>query len=572
MPQGAFEPRKTGILMAEPVRITFLGGLGDIGRNCAVLETDGRMVILDCGQMFADETQPGVQSIIPDFGFFADKADRIDGLIVTHAHEDHIGSITYLLDEVRDLELDIYGTAFTIGLVRHKLQERNLSGRANLHVISDGDTAQIGPFGCEFLPVTHSTPSGVITVFTTPQGVILHSSDFKLDHTPVDGRVTDLARIGAISEGPGIRLLLADSTNANTPGMSTSETSVGPVLRTLFHEHRDQRIIVGAFASHIHRIQQIADIALEQGRTMVTLGRSMKRNVALARDLGLLSIPDSKILDIADAADLDPVKTCIVSTGSQGEFRSALTLMAQNDSRWITIGQRDTVIFSSHPIPGNEAAVGRVRSGLARQGATIVHSGQVNVHTTGHGTQQELLALHGVANPELFVPVHGEYEHLIGHADLAIQRGMSPESVLVATDGDQLLLTDDGIAKDGEVSGEYIYMDGSAEALTTEILDERLLMRDAGFVSVIAEVDLVERKILFGPVVASRGWATAGERFDLETGAASEAREAIEGVLSESGDIRDVERVSRRAVGRYVAAATRRRPIIVPVIRAAAND
>lgn len=555
--------------MAEPVRITFLGGLGDIGRNCAVLESDGRMVILDCGQMFADETQPGVESIIPDFTYLADNADLIDGLVVTHAHEDHIGSITYLLEAIPELELDIFGTAFTLGLVRHKLQERNLAGRANLVVLNDGETRKIGPFDCEFLPVTHSTPSGLITVFTTPQGAILHSSDFKLDHTPVDGRVTDLARIGAISEGPGIRLLLADSTNANTPGMSTSESTIGPVLRALFHEHRDQRIIVGAFASHIHRIQQIADVALEQGRTMVTLGRSMKRNVALARDLGLLSIPDSKIRDIADAEDLDPVKTCIVSTGSQGEFRSALTLMAQNDSRWVTIGPQDTVIFSSHPIPGNEAAVGRVRSGLARQGATIVHSGQVDVHTTGHGTQQELLALHSVVNPELFVPVHGEYEHLIGHADLAMRRGMAPENVLVATDGDQLLLTDEGISKDGQVSGDYIYMDGAAGALTDQILEERLLMRDAGFVSVIAEIDLAEREIVFGPVISSRGWAAADERFDLESGAATEAREAIEEALLESGDIREMERVSRRAVGRYVAAATRRRPVIVPVIRAA---
>ena len=558
--------------MAEPVGITFLGGLGDIGRNCAVLETDGRMVILDCGQMFADETQPGVQSIVPDFSYLVDKADRIDGIVVTHAHEDHIGGVTYLLEAVPDLELDFYGTAFTLGLVRHKLQERNLAGRANLHVLNDGDTRKIGPFDCEFLPVTHSTPSGLITAFTTPQGIILHSSDFKLDHTPVDGRVTDLARIGAISEGPGIRLLLADSTNANTPGQSTSESTIGPVLRSLFHEHRDKRIIVGAFASHIHRIQQIADVAIEQDRTVVTLGRSMKRNVALARDLGLLSIPDARIRDIADAEDLDPLKTCIISTGSQGEFRSALTLMAENDSRWVSVGPQDTVIFSSHPIPGNEAAVGRVRSGLARQGASIVHSGQVDVHTTGHGTQQELLALHSVANPQLFVPVHGEYEHLVGHADLAIRRGMAPENVLVATDGDQLLLTDEGISKNGQVSGEYIYMDGSAEALTEEILQERLLMRDAGFVSVIAEIDLEHREIAFGPVVTSRGWAASNERFDLESGAAADAKEAIEKALAESGDLREMERVSRRAVGSYVSQATRRRPIIVPVIRSVPSD
>ena len=553
--------------MASPVRISFLGGLGDIGRNCAVLESEGRMVILDCGQMFSDETQPGVDSILPDFTYLKDNADRIDGCIVTHAHEDHIGGLTYLLEAIPSLELDFYGSPFTLGLVRHKLQERNLQSRANLLKVDDGDVHQIGPFSCEFLPVTHSTPSGLITAFTTPQGIILHSSDFKLDHTPVDGRLTDLPRIGALATDPGIRLLLADSTNANTPGQSTSESEVGGVLRQLFHEHRDQRIIVGAFASHIHRVQQIAEVALEQDRTIVTLGRSMKRNVALARDLGLLSIPDSRIADIADADDIDPLKTCIISTGSQGEFRSALTLMSQKQSRWVTVGPQDTVIFSSHPIPGNEAAVGRVRSGLARQGATIVHSGQVNVHTTGHGTQQELLALHAVANPELFVPVHGEYEHLVGHADLAVRRGMSPDNVLVATDGDQLLLTDDGIFKDGQVSGAYVMMDGSAEPITPAVLDERLLMGEAGFVAVVVGVDLEAGDIAFGPTVESRGWASEDERFDLESGAASAAREAIESALADSGDVRAVERAARRSVGKYVAAATRRRPVIVPIVK-----
>lgn len=553
--------------MAQPVGITFLGGLGDIGRNCAVLETDNQMVILDCGQMFSDETQPGVESIIPDFTYLVENAKKIKGCIVTHAHEDHIGGLTYLLQAIPSLTLDFYGTPFTLGLVRHKLQEKNLQSRGNLHVIADGDTRKIGPFDCEFLPVTHSTPSGLITAFTTPQGIILHSSDFKLDHTPVDGRVTDLPRIGSLSIDPGIRLLLADSTNANAPGMSTSESEVGPVLRSLFHEHRDQRIIIGAFASHIHRVQQIAEIALDQGRTIVTLGRSMKRNVALARDLGLLKIPDNRILDIDDVADIDPIKTCIISTGSQGEPRSALTMMSTNDSRWVTIGPRDTVIFSSHPIPGNEAAVGRVRSGLAKQGATIVHSGQVDVHTTGHGKQQELLALHGTANPELFVPVHGEYEHLVGHAALAVKRGMSPKNVVLATDGDQLTLTDDGISKTGAVSGDYIYMDGSAEPLTESVLDERLLMGQAGFVSIVIEVDLAERDIVFGPLVESRGWASQSERFDLEAGAAKVARKAVEAALEKDGDVREVEKAARRSVGSYVASATRRRPVIVPIIR-----
>ncbi|NNC81340.1 MAG: ribonuclease J [Acidimicrobiales bacterium] len=556
--------------MADAVKLTFLGGLGDIGRNCAVLETGGRMVILDCGQMFADETQPGVDSIIPDFSFIAENADRIEACVVTHVHEDHIGGLPYLFDMVPALDgIDIYGSAFTLSLVRHKLAEKNLQRRANFVPVVDHEKRRIGPFDCEFLPVTHSTPMGLISAFTTPQGIILHSSDFKLDHTPVDGRTTDLARIGALSQDPGIRLLLADSTNADSPGMSSSEMEVGGVLRQVFDEHRDQRIIIGAFASHIHRVQQIADAALEQGRTIVTLGRSMKRNVALARDHGLLHIPDSRIVDIDAADDLDPLKTCIISTGSQGEHRSALTLMATGDSRWVTIGPTDTVVFSSHPIPGNEAAVARVRSGLARQGATIVHSGQVDVHTTGHGKRQELLALHSVAHPELFIPVHGEFEHLIAHAELAYDRGMSHDNVLVATDGDQILLDDEGVTKVGRVSGAYVFMDGSAGPLDGGVLDERLRLGQGGFVSVSAEVDVGAGQVAFGPVVASRGWAAGDERFDLESGAATEAREAMEKALANGADLADVERAARRAVGGYVNKVTGRRPVIVPVIRAA---
>ena len=557
--------------MAPPVRITFLGGLGDIGRNCAVLESDGRLVILDCGQMFSDETQPGVDSVLPDFTYLIENADRIDGCVVTHAHEDHIGGLPYLLEALGDVVLDFYGSPFTLGLVRHKLGERNLTGRANLITVNDGDRHTIGPFECEFLPVTHSTPSGLISMFETPQGIVMHSSDFKLDHTPVDGRITDLPRIGALSQDPGIRLLLCDSTNADVPGFSASESEIGVTLRRLFEEHRDQRIIVGAFASHIHRVQQIADVALEHDRTIVTLGRSMKRNVALARDLGLLSIPDSHIVDIADAEDIDPLRTCIVSTGSQGEYRSALWLMAMGDSRWVTIGPRDTVVFSSHPIPGNEEAIARVRSGLARQGAKIVHSGQLDVHTTGHGKRHELMTLHAVARPDLFVPVHGEYEHLVAHAELALDLGMAPEKVLLATDGDSLVLTDEGISKDGQVSGNYVYMDGTAEAIDERVLDERRLLGQAGFVSVIAEIDFDDRSIVFGPVVESRGWAANAERFDLEAGAAAEARVGLESALAEGADLADCERTARRSVGRYVNAATSRRPVIVPVIRAVSS-
>ena len=368
--------------MADSVTITFLGGLGQIGRNSAAIEIGGRIVLLDCGQMFAGDDLPGVDAVLPDFEWLLGQPDGVEACIATHAHEDHIGALPHLL---RHIEFPIYGSEFTLGMIRHKLEEADLLDRTELRQVTDGDRLDVGPFNCEFMPVTHSIPSGLMTAFSTPQGVILHSSDFKLDLTPIDGRRTDLSRIGAIAYDPGVRLLLADSTNADSPGVSRSEREVGKVLHGLISANEGRRVIIGAFASHVHRLQQIADVAVDTGRTLVTLGLSMRRNVRLARQVGVLRVPDHAIRDIEDLDTLDPAKVCIVCTGSQGEPRSALTMMAIGQSKWVEIDDNDVIIFSSHPIPGNEAAVAAVRNGLARRGATVVHSGQYDVHTTGHG-------------------------------------------------------------------------------------------------------------------------------------------------------------------------------------------
>ena len=405
--------------MAAPVAVTFLGGLGEIGRNCAVIETAGRRVLLDCGRMFAGDDLPGVDSVLPDFEWLLDKGG-VEACVATHAHEDHIGALPYLLER---LSFPVYGSGFTLGLVRHKLAEAGLLDRAELREVRDGDRFNAGPFECEAMPVTHSVPGGFITAFSTPQGLILHSSDFKLDLTPVDGRRTALSRIGALADDPGVRLLLADSTNADDPGSTRSERDVGDVLREAIGREEGRRVIVGAFASHIHRIQQVIDAAVGTGRTVATLGLSMQRNVGLARELGLLRVPDHALRDITDIEGIDPAKVLIVCTGSQGEPRAALTQMAEGASKWVEIGDRDTVIFSSHPIPGNEAAVGALRNGLARRGARVLHTGNLNVHTSGHGKQQELKVLHSAASPQWFVPVHGEYEHLVAHARLATRDG-----------------------------------------------------------------------------------------------------------------------------------------------------
>ncbi|MDE0700428.1 MAG: ribonuclease J [Acidimicrobiaceae bacterium] len=551
--------------MGEPVRITFLGGLGEIGRNCAAIETQGRIVVLDCGQMFAGDDLPGVDAVLPDLEWLIDNADRVDAVIATHAHEDHIGALPYLL---RHMALPIYGSVFTLGMIEHKLREAGLNGRADLRRISDGDRMMIGPFDCEFLPVTHSIPSGNITAFHTEQGVILHSSDFKLDLTPVDGRRTDLSRIGALAHNPGIRLMLADSTNADSPGASRSEKEIGAVLTGLLRANDERRVIVASFASHIHRLQQVADAAISTNRVVVPVGLSMRRNVKLAREVGILRIPDYAIKDAEEIDDLDPQRVCVVCTGSQGEPRAALTQMARGESRWLALDENDTVIFSAHPIPGNETAVASVRNGLARLGAKVIHSGQVDVHTSGHGKQAELKTLHSVAVPEFFVPVHGEYAHLVAHRDLAREMGMDHDHVVLAEDGDQLELSDTGLVHLGSVGGDHLYVDGTVGDLGNAVLGDRRVLGNDGFVAVIVHVDIERRELLAGPDVVSRGWVEEPALRAHETAVVDAVQRAVMQALGD--DIDDLGRLSqivRRAAGGIVSERTRRRPMIVPMVR-----
>jgi ribonuclease J len=551
--------------MAAPVTITFLGGLGEIGRNCAAIETEGRIVVLDCGQMFGGDDLPGVDAVFPDLTYLIENADRVEACIATHAHEDHIGALPYLLSH---MAIPIYGSPFTLGLVDHKLRERGLQNQADLRPISDGDRLNVGPFDCEFLPVTHSIPSGNITAFHTEQGVILHSSDFKLDLTPVDGRRTDLSRIGALAHDPGIRLLLADSTNADSPGASKSETEIGRNLASLIRSQDGRRVIVASFASHVHRIQQLADAAVESGRILVTLGLSMRRNVKLARDLGILRVPDANIRDIDDLDELDQARALIVCTGSQGEPRAALTQMAIGRSKWLQLDANDTVIFSSHPIPGNETAVASVRNGLARHGVRVFHSGTVDVHTSGHGKQQELQTLHSVAVPEWFVPVHGEYAHLVAHQELAVRMGMPDERVVLCEDGDQIVLSDEGIEHLGSIGGDHLYVDGMVGDLGSTVLAERRTLSDGGFVVVVVHLDMERGEILAGPDVISRGWVEVPALAGHEA-AVADAVEAdlLDALGDPDADIERMTQIARRAAGRTVNDRTRRRPMIVPVVR-----
>ena len=549
--------------MAAPVAVTFLGGLGEIGRNCAVIETAGRRVLLDCGRMFAGDDLPGVDSVLPDFEWLL-VSGGVEACVATHAHEDHIGALPYLLER---LSFPVYGSAFTLGLVRHKLAEAGLLDRAELREVRDGDRFSAGPFECEAMPVTHSVPGGFITAFSTPQGLILHSSDFKLDLTPVDGRRTALSRIGALSGDPGIRLLLADSTNADAPGSSRSEKDVGDVLSDAIARAEGRRVIVGAFASHIHRIQQVMDAAVATGRTVATLGLSMQRNVGLARELGLLRVPDHALRDITDLERLDPARVLIVCTGSQGEPRAALTQMAEGVSKWVEIDDRDTVIFSSHPIPGNEAAIVTVRNGLARRGARVLHTGNLDVHTSGHGKQQELKVLHSVASPEWFVPVHGEYEHLVAHARLATEMGMASERVVLCCDGDRVELTDDGVGLIGSVGGDHIYVDGTVGDLGSTVLGERRKLGEDGFVAVVVDIDLERGAVVRGPEVVSRGWVEHPALLAHETAVADAVEaEVLDALADGRRDLQALEDLVLRTARRTSRERTRRRPVIVPMV------
>ncbi len=554
--------------MAESVRLVFLGGLGEIGRNCMALEQgtgDARRILLiDCGLMFPGPDMHGIDLVLPDFTYLRENAGRIDALVATHGHEDHVGGLQFLL---REISFPIYASALTLGLARNRIEEAGLLGRTELVPVVDGERRRIGAFDVEFIPVTHSVPHAHAVAVHTPQGVILHSGDFKLDLTPVDDRRTDLARIGELAKTVGIRVLLADSTNAEEPGYAPSERSVGRVLRSLFAEHRDRRIITASFASHLHRIQQIADAAIEGGRKVATLGLSMRKNVQLGLDLGVLHLPASSFIDVEDIDDHPPGQVCVISTGSQGEPMSALALLARAENKFVKLSEHDTVILSSHAIPGNESNVNRVVDGLLKAGATVIHSGIHDDHATGHAQADELKTYLSIARPEWYVPIHGEYRHLVANAALGEAMGVPRDHVFVCEDGDVLEVGDAGVEMAGRVAAGYLYVDGIVGDVGSGVLRDRRLLASEGVVVVIVTVDTQTGKVLLGPEIITRGWVYAPEAEDLLDEACDTVAAAVEASLA-SGvrDVEALERDVRRAAGKFVSDRTRRRPMIVPVV------
>ncbi|MGC8463604.1 MAG: ribonuclease J [Acidimicrobiales bacterium] len=548
-----------------PVRIVFLGGLGEIGRNCACIEVDGRILVLDVGIMFPDPDMPGVDLVLPDFSYLRENAARVDGVVLTHGHEDHVGGLAYL---ARDFPLTVYGSELTLGLARNRVSEAGLDDQVTWVPVADGERRRIGPCDVEFIPVTHSVPHAFAIAFHTPQGVVLHSGDFKLDLHPVDGRRTDLTRMGALGADPGVRLLLCDSTNAEEPGFTPSETTVGETLRKVFLARPGRRFVVTSFASHLHRIQQVVDAAIAGGRKVATLGRSMQKNVALARQLGVLTIPDESLVDIGEVEDLPPGQVCVISTGSQGEPMSALARLATGDNRFFRLRPDDVVVISAHPIPGNEWSVGKVIDGLHRLGVEVVHSGVEAVHVSGHARRGELATLHSVVRPEHVIPVHGEYRHLVNHARLAETMGSSSDRIVLCEDGDAVVLDEGGLHRDGTVPGGYLFVDGSTVGdVGHGLLRDRMVLAEEGVVMVVATVDLRAADVVGVPQVVTRGWAVDPVTEAVLEEARTAVADALARALAEGNqDHESLSRTARKVLGRMIGTRTRRRPMIVPVI------
>jgi ribonuclease J len=540
------------------LRITALGGLGEVGRNMAVLEFAGKLLIIDCGVLFPEDHQPGVDLILPDFTSIADRLDDIVAVVLTHGHEDHIGAVPYLLRLRADLPL--IGSTLTLALVEAKLREHRITPLTL--AVKEGRIERLGPFECEFIAVNHSIPDALAVAVRTPAGTVLHTGDFKMDQLPLDGRITDLRAFARLGEA-GVDLFMVDSTNSEVPGFTTSEREITPVLDRVFAQ-AERRIIVASFASHVHRVQQVLDAARAHKRQVAFIGRSMVRNMGVARDLGYLHVPEGTVVDARAIDDLPDHKVVLMCTGSQGEPMAALSRMANRDHK-INVSRGDTVVLASSLIPGNENAVYRVINGLTRVGAKVIHQGMARVHVSGHASAGELLYCYNIVKPRNVMPVHGEVRHLVANAELAVQTGVPPERVVVAEDGVVVDLVD-GVAKIvGAVQCGYVYVDGSSVGEITEVdLKDRRILGEEGFISIVVVVDSGTGKVVAGPEIHARGFAEDDGVFEAVRPRIVDA--LTEAAASGNADTHQLQQVVRRVVGRWVNESYRRRPMIIPLV------
>src|ERR687889_337757 len=540
------------------LRIVPLGGLGEIGRNMAVFEIDGKLLIVDCGVLFPEETQPGAALILPASFYMEDRLQDIVAVVLTHGHEDHIGAVPYLLRRRSDIPL--VGSQLTLALIEAKLQEHRI--RPYTLTVTEGQVEQFGPFQCEFVAVNHSIPDALAVFLRTAGGTVLHTGDFKMDQLPLDGRITDLRHFAKLGE-EGVDLFMSDSTNADVPGFTTAEKEIGPTLERLFGQ-ATKRIIVASFSSHVHRVQQVLDAAAKHNRKVAFVGRSMVRNMAIAEKLGYLDVPPGLIVDIKNIDNLPDNKVVLMSTGSQGEPMAALSRMANGDHQ-VRVGHGDTVILASSLIPGNENSVFRVINGLTRLGAKVVHSGNAKVHVSGHASRGELLYCYNIVRPANVMPVHGETRHLVANGEIAISTGVPRERVVLAEDGVVVDLVD-GVARVvGAVPCGYVYVDGSSVGEITDAdLKDRRILGEEGFVSIVVVVDSATGKVLAGPEIHARGVAEGDEVFE---GILPQIESAIAQAIDQgTTDNYQLQQVVRRVVGRWLGGKLRRRPIILPLV------
>ena len=540
------------------LRVTPFGGLGEVGRNMTAFEYAGRLLIVDCGVLFPEDHQPGVDLILPDFEYIADRLDDVEALVLTHGHEDHIGATPYLLRERGNIPL--VGSELTLALLGSKLREHRLKETVH-HVVKEGERITFGPFELEFVAVNHSIPDALAVAIRTPAGMVLHTGDFKMDQLPLDGRITDLRAFARLGE-EGVDLFLTDSTNAETPGFTPTERGITPVIDQVFRESQ-QRVIVACFASHVHRVQQVLDAAYAHERQVAFVGRSMVRNMGIARDLGYLTVPPNTIVDAKELADLPPQHQVLISTGSQGEPMSALSRIAQRTHNFVHIEEGDTVLLASSLIPGNENAVYRVINGLARWGARVVHKGNAMVHVSGHASAGELLYCYNIVKPRNVLPVHGEIRHMQANAALARMTGV--ENVVIAEDGVVVDLVDGVASVAGKVDCGYVFVDGSSVGDITESdLKDRRILGEEGFISVIVVIDSSSGKVAGGPEIHARGFAEDDSVFEDVKPAIIDALDKA--VADGATDAYQLQQTVRRVIGRWVSNTHRRRPMIIPVV------
>jgi ribonuclease J len=545
-------------LAPNGVRIIALGGLGEVGRNMAVLEHAGQLLVIDCGVLFPEDHHPGVDLILPDFEYLEDRLDDIQAIVLTHGHEDHIGAVPYLLKLKRDIP--IVGSMLTLALIEAKLKEHRITPYTL--GVKEGMREKLGVFDCEFVAVNHSIPDALAVFVRTPGGTILHTGDFKMDQLPLDGRLTDLRAFARLGE-EGVDLFMTDSTNAEVPGFTTPEKDIAPAIDKVFRDAQ-RRIIVACFSSHVHRVQQVLNAAEKSGRKVAMVGRSMVRNMGIAAELGYLHVPDGVLVDVKKLDNFPDDQVVLICTGSQGEPMAALSRMANREHR-IDVGEGDTVLLASSLIPGNENAVYRVINGLMRLGANVVHKGNAKVHVSGHASAGELLYCYNIVKPRNVMPVHGEWRHLVANAALAAQTGVPRERVVLAEDGVVVDLVDGRASVAGAVRCGYTYVDGSSVGEFDEaLLKDRRILRDEGFISVIVVMDAATGKVAAGPEITARGFAEDDEIFN-------QVRPKIEQALAEATgngvtDSYQLEQVMRRAVGSWVGGKIRRRPMIIPMV------